>query len=98
MENEEKIDIVEISEILDKDGNPIKESESTYNKKKKFKNNKIYIHFSNENSLLSKILLGLMLIVVMLLIFWWVVFIVPIMILLTVILKIGKSILKTFKK
>ena len=93
MENEEKIDIVEISEILDKDGNPIKESESTYNK-----NNKIYIHFSNESSLLSKILLGLMLIVVMLLIFWWVVFIVPIMILLTVILKIGKSILKTFKK
>lgn len=98
MENEEKVEIIEISEVLDKDGSPIEEYVPSHKKIKKFKNNKIYIHFSNESSLLSKILLGLTLIVVMILIFGWVVFITPIMIFLAVILKIGKNILKIFKK
>ena len=46
MKNEEKIDIVEISEILDKDGSPIEEFEPVRDNKKKFKTNKIHIHFS----------------------------------------------------
>lgn len=97
MKNEEKIDIVEISEILDKDGSPIEEFEPVRDNKKKFKTNKIHIHFSDESSLISKLLLGLILIATILLIFFGVVFIIPAMIIITIVLNIRKNILKIFK-
>lgn len=97
MENEEKIDIIEVSEILDIDGKPIEGFNSTQNKKHTFNNSKFYIYFSENSSLLSKILMGLIFIIIILLIFFGVVFVIPGLILVSLILNIGKNILNVFK-
>ena len=96
MENEEKIDIVEISEILDKDGSPIEDFKHTKNKNNNF-SNKFHIYFSDENSLMSKILLGLILIAIILLVLVGVIFIIPIIVIITLFLNIRKNISKIFK-